>query len=184
MNVVDRRPRKDRPVPYDPKYDPLVAPHPGQGQDYAPTYWVATAGPRPAHDGPIASDVDVDVAIIGAGFTGLACAIFLAREHGIKAAVLDVNQVAWGCSSRNGGQAQNASGRLSRSQWIARWGLKTARDMHAEIGEGFATFKQLLADGEIDCDQQPRRAPPYRPPSVRAGDACRGGEGPARAIQL
>ena len=32
--------------PYDPAYDPLVSP-PGQGQDYAPTYWVATAGPPP-----------------------------------------------------------------------------------------------------------------------------------------
>jgi glycine/D-amino acid oxidase-like deaminating enzyme len=149
MNIIDR------PVPYDPTYDPLVAPHPGQGQDYAPTYWVATAGPKPADDGPIAGDVEVDVAIIGAGFTGLTCAIFLAREHGIKTAVLEANQIAWGCSSRNGGQAQNASGRLSRSQWIARWGLDTAREMHAEIRDGFATFKQLLADGAIDCDQQP-----------------------------
>ena len=38
---------------YDPRYDPLVAPHPGQGTDYAPTYWVATAGEPPADDGPI-----------------------------------------------------------------------------------------------------------------------------------
>jgi taurine dehydrogenase large subunit len=116
---------------------------------------VATAGARPADDGPISGDIDVDVAIIGAGFTGLTTAIFLAREHGIRAAVLEANQVAWGCSSRNGGQAQNASGRLSRPQWIERWGLKTARDMHAEIAEGFETFKGLIAEGGIDCDQQP-----------------------------
>ena len=46
---------------YDPRYDPLVAPHPGQGTDYAPTYWVASAGAPPADDGPISGDIDADV---------------------------------------------------------------------------------------------------------------------------
>ena len=36
-------------TPYDPRYDPLVSPA-GEGQDYAPTYWVATAGPPPDDD--------------------------------------------------------------------------------------------------------------------------------------
>jgi glycine/D-amino acid oxidase-like deaminating enzyme len=97
--------------------------------------------------------VDVDVAIVGSGFTGLSAAIFLAQEHGIRATVLEANRVSWGCSSRNGGQAQNASGRLSRSQWIARWGKPTALRLHEEIGEGFDTFESLIRD--IDCDPQP-----------------------------
>ena len=88
---------------YDPKYDPLVSPGPGQGKDYAPTYWVATAGTPPPDDGPVTRDIDVDVAIIGGGYTGLATALCLAREHGIKAVVLEANRTSWGCSSRNGG---------------------------------------------------------------------------------
>ncbi|HEV7368605.1 FAD-binding oxidoreductase [Arenibaculum sp.] len=137
---------------YDPLYDPLVGPVPGHGQDYAPTYWVATAGEAPPDDGPVTRDMDVDVAIIGSGFTGLSTALFLAREHGIKATVLEANRVAWGCTSRNGGQAQAASGRLSRSQWIQRWGVDVARRMHAEVLDAFDTFKALVAD--IDCDPQ------------------------------
>jgi taurine dehydrogenase large subunit len=140
---------------YDPSYDPLVSPGPGHGANYAPTYWAATAGAPPQDDGPITGDVDVDVAIIGGGYTGLCCAIFLAREHGIKATVLEANRVSWGCSSRNGGQAQNASGRLSRSQWIERWGVDTALKLHAEISDGFETFKNLIRSGNIDCDPQP-----------------------------
>ena len=138
---------------YDPHYDPLVAATPGQGLDYAPTYWVATAGPTPPDDGPVAGDTDADVVIVGAGFTGLATALFLAREHGIRATVLEANQVAWGCTSRNGGQGQNASGRLVRSQWIARWGKATALQLDAEIRSGFETFKSLVA--EVDCEPQP-----------------------------
>jgi len=138
---------------YDPTYDPLVSPGPGQGRNYAPTYWAATAGAPPADDGPVAHDMDVDVAIIGGGYTGLTAALFLAREHGIRAVVLEANKVSWGCSSRNGGQAQNASGRLSRSQWIERWGRDVALKMHHEIQEGFDTFKSLAM--QIDCDAQP-----------------------------
>jgi glycine/D-amino acid oxidase-like deaminating enzyme len=140
-------------APYDPAYDPLVSDGPGRNRDYAPTYWAATAGPAPDDDGPVAGDFDADVVIIGSGFTGLATALFLAKEHGIKAVVLEANRVAWGCTSRNGGQGQNASGRLYRSQWIERWGLQTARRLDAEIRFGFETFKSLVADA--DCDPQP-----------------------------
>jgi taurine dehydrogenase large subunit len=139
---------------YDPHYDPLVSTGPGSGRDYAPTYWVATAGAPPEDDGQVTSDLDIDVAIIGSGFTGLACAIYLAQEHGIKATVLEANKVAWGCTTRNGGQAQNSVGRLTRSQWIDRWGLDVARRMHAEVTEGFEAFRQLSSSPGIDCEAQ------------------------------
>ncbi|MBC7003611.1 FAD-binding oxidoreductase [Photobacterium sp. BZF1] len=138
---------------YDPAYDPLIANTPGHGTEYAPTYWVGTAGEPPADDGPILSDVDVDVAIIGSGYTGLSTAIHLAEQYGIKATVLEANRASWGCSTRNGGQAQCASGRLKRSQWIKRWGLDTAIRMHEECLDGMETFKGLIKD--IDCEPQP-----------------------------
>ena len=140
-------------APYDPAYDPLVSDGPGHNRDYAPTYWAATAGAAPDDDGPVSGDIDANVVIIGSGFTGLATALFLAKEHGIRAVVLEANRVAWGCTSRNGGQGQNASGRLYRSQWIERWGLETARRLDAEIRYGFETFKDLVANA--DCDPQP-----------------------------
>ena len=139
---------------YDPRYDPLVAPNPGRGTDYAPTYWVASAGTPPADDGPIKGDVDADVVIVGSGFTGLATALFLAREHGIRAIVLEANRAVWGCTSRNGGQGQNASGRLYRSQWIQRWGKDVALKLDAEIRSGYETFKSLVAEFP-ECEPQP-----------------------------
>jgi glycine/D-amino acid oxidase-like deaminating enzyme len=135
---------------YDPKYDPLTGESIGANTAYAPTYWVATAGQPPEDDGPISADIDVDIAIVGSGATGLATALYLAKEHGIKAIILEANQVAWGCSSRNGGQGQNASGRLSRSQWIKRWGMDTAKRLDAEIRLGFENFKELTR--EFDCE--------------------------------
>jgi glycine/D-amino acid oxidase-like deaminating enzyme len=137
-------------APYDPRYDPLLAATPGQGKAYAPTYWVASAGAPPDDDGPVTQDMDADVVIIGSGSTGISAALYLAQEHGIHAVVLEANQAAWGCSSRSGGQGQNASGRLKRSQWITRWGLDTAKQLDREIRTGFENFKQLTT--QIECD--------------------------------
>lgn len=131
----------------------MVARTPGHGHDHAPSYWQASAGPPPEDDGPISRDIDADVVIVGSGFTGLSTALFLAREHGIRATVLEANQAIWGCTSRNGGQGQNASGRLYRSQWIERWGREAALALDAEVRAGFETFKALVA--EIPCEAQP-----------------------------
>src|SRR5690625_2648687 len=106
---------------YDPRYDPLTDAGPGQDRDYAPTYWIATAGPAPADDGPVMQDMDAEVVVIGSGYTGLSCAIHLARNHGIQATVLEANGVAWGCSVRNGGHAQSSSGRRTRAGRSVRW---------------------------------------------------------------
>ncbi len=140
------------PQPYDPLFDPLAAAAPAGGQQYAPTYWVDTAGPAPAVDGALATDLDVDVVVIGSGFTGLATALFLAEDHGIRAVVLDGNRLAWGCTSRNGGQGQISSGRLYRSQWLARWGREVALALDREIRAAFECFRELV--GRIPCDAQ------------------------------
>ena len=61
---------------------------------------------------------------------------------------------AWpGMHHPNGGQAQCASGRLKRSEWITRWGLDTALALHAECVDAMDYFRAQIAD--IDCDAQP-----------------------------
>ncbi|MEO6320654.1 MAG: FAD-dependent oxidoreductase, partial [Polaromonas sp.] len=65
--------------PYKPNYDPLYDTSPGTAMEYAPSYWRHHAGEPPEDDGPVKADMDVDVVLIGGGFTGLATALFLAR---------------------------------------------------------------------------------------------------------
>jgi len=47
---------------------------------------------------------NVDVAIVGSGYTGLAAARILAKA-GCLVAVIDQHTIGWGASSRNGGMA-------------------------------------------------------------------------------
>lgn len=48
-------------------------------------------------------NIEAEVCVIGAGFTGLNTAINLA-EAGLKVVVVEQNQIGWGASGRNGGQ--------------------------------------------------------------------------------
>ena len=61
--------------PYDGLYDPMTDQTLAGGSDYCPTYWIGTAGPAPADDGPVKGDFDVECAVIGSGYTGLNAAI-------------------------------------------------------------------------------------------------------------
>ena len=64
--------------------------------------WAATASPAPDY-ARITGAENCDVAVIGAGFTGLSSAIHLARL-GRKVIVLEAVEPGWGASGRNGGQ--------------------------------------------------------------------------------
>ena len=68
------------------------------------SFWHETAGgpwaPRPALPG----DLDVDVAVVGAGFTGLWTAYYLAEaDPSLRVAVLEAEVAGFGASGRNGG---------------------------------------------------------------------------------
>jgi glycine/D-amino acid oxidase-like deaminating enzyme len=53
---------------------------------------------------PLAGDVEVDVAIVGAGFTGLWTAYYLlAAEPGLRVAIVEQEIAGFGASGRNGG---------------------------------------------------------------------------------
>lgn len=136
-------------------YDPLCSKTPGHGQPHTQSYWTETAGNAPADDGPFVEGLGFDVAIIGGGYTGMTCAYFLAKEHGIRAVVLEANRVAWGCSGRNGSFARISGGRVPFAELVAKYGASAARAYFGEMKEALRTVKDLMTDGQIQCDAMP-----------------------------
>ena len=135
-------------------YDPLHDTSPGCGEAYPSSYWADLSGAPPTDDGVLDSDLQADVVIVGAGYTGLSCALHLAKEHGIKACVLEANQTAWGCSGRNAGFILKSSGRKSYSSMKQQWGEEVMRGIYQEMCAGVETVNSFIAQG-IDCDVQP-----------------------------
>ena len=89
---------------------------------------------------------EVDVAVIGAGLTGLSAALTLARG-GTSVAVFDTHAVGWGASSRNGGMV-SGSGKRGLAQWIADYGRERAHAMWRATHEAVDLVDELVAARE------------------------------------
>lgn len=69
------------------------------------SYYELTAHAAPARPA-LAADIEPDICIVGAGFTGLSAGLELA-ERGHAVMIIDAGKVGWGASGRNGGQLVN-----------------------------------------------------------------------------
>jgi glycine/D-amino acid oxidase-like deaminating enzyme len=93
-----------------------------------------------------------DVAVVGAGYTGLTAARRLARA-GASVVVLERERVGFGASSRNGGQVLTGL-KLDPAALIARYGQSRARQLYDAADESIATLEQLIAAESIDCEYE------------------------------
>lgn len=114
-----------------------------------PYWWDAAPREAPRE---VALPKSCDVAIIGAGYTGLSAALTLARA-GRSVVVLEAAAPGQGASSRSGGMIGHGH-RLSYTKLIERFGPEKAKDL---IREGMASLefaKALITDEKIDAGLQ------------------------------
>jgi glycine/D-amino acid oxidase-like deaminating enzyme len=112
-------------------------------------YWLTTAE-LPQVDAARSIPEVVDVAVIGAGFTGLSAARTLAKR-GAKVAVLESETIGWGASSRNGGMVLTGM-KLGVNQLIAMYGRELTQHMYAASLASMDCVEQIVREEGIDCD--------------------------------
>ena len=95
-------------------------------------------------------DQQVDVCIVGAGYTGLSSALHLA-ERGYSVIVLEAEKVGFGASGRNGGQV-GIGQRKDQYYLEKQFGKEIARGLWDMGLEAVDTVKQLIHKHEIHCD--------------------------------
>lgn len=91
----------------------------------------------------------VDVAVIGAGYTGLSAAYTLAKQ-GVNVAVLEAESIGWGASSRNGGMALTGL-KLPMQTVIKRYGRGLARQLFQCSLDSVSLVEQIVQEEKIDC---------------------------------
>jgi len=112
-------------------------------------YWLSTTD-FPKTDSTRPLPEVVDVAVIGAGFTGLSAARSLAKR-GAKVAVLDSETVGWGASSRNGGMVLTGL-KLGVNKLISMYGRERTQRMYAASLATIDCVEQIVREETIDCD--------------------------------
>ena len=126
-------------------------PYAGTG-DHTGSYYAASANPAPLRPELIGAH-EVDIAVLGAGYSGLSTALHLA-EKGYKVAVVEGARIGWGASGRNGGQIVN--GLNASLQTIGkRYGQDTANFVAGLVTEGGDIIRERVATYGIQCDLKP-----------------------------
>ena len=111
--------------------------------------WSASAPAAPATS-PLVMSIDVDVAIVGGGFTGLSTALHLA-EQGSKVAVLEAQGLGHGGSGRNVGLA-NAGLWLEPDQMDALMGKAAADRLYRFLADAPNVVYGLIERHQIQCE--------------------------------
>ena len=111
-------------------------------------YWLTTVEMPTSPALPLPESADV--AIIGAGFTGLSAALALAKR-GAKVVVLESETIGWGASSRNGGMVLTGL-KLGVNELISMYGRELTRRMYAASLETIDAVERIVKDENIGCD--------------------------------
>jgi glycine/D-amino acid oxidase-like deaminating enzyme len=112
-------------------------------------YWLTTTE-MPVADAERLLPEVVDVAVIGAGFTGLSAARTVAKR-GARVAVLESETIGWGASSRNGGMVLTGM-KLGVNKLMSMYGRELTQRMYAATLASMDCVEQIVQEEKIDCD--------------------------------
>lgn len=112
---------------------------------WPPSLWAAATPPGPDLAALRGAEV-ADVAVIGAGFTGLSTALHL-RRLGLDVAVVEAMEPGWGASGRNNGQVIPTLSRPDPEQIVAQHGAAGERFTHLLRDSASILFDLVREEG-------------------------------------
>ncbi len=95
-------------------------------------------------------NIEVDVAIIGGGITGISCAYYLSK-HGLKVAVLEKDRI---CSKTSGGTTGKITSQhhLFYQYLISSQGKEFAKKYWKAAEKSIDNIEKIIQEENIDCD--------------------------------
>ena len=115
------------------------------------SHWWQQIG-QPKLRAPLSGDLQLDVAIVGAGYTGLWTAYYLKQaQPDLRIAIVEQRHAGYGASGRNGGWLTNAiTG--GREQYLATHGRDAAERQQRAMNETVDEVIRVTAAEGIDAD--------------------------------
>jgi glycine/D-amino acid oxidase-like deaminating enzyme len=136
---------------------------------WPPSLWAHVSPPGPALP-ELQGSLETEVAVVGAGFTGLSTAIHL-REAGVPVTVVEAAEPGWGASGRNNGQVIPTLSRHDPAAIIARHGEAGERFVHLLRDSASILFDLVRRHGiEAEAEQTGWVQPVHSPGRMRIAE--------------
>src|SRR5215472_2228318 len=115
------------------------------------SFWLETCGEDLSLRPPLGSSTEVDVAILGAGYTGLWTAYYLLRTNPrLKVAVLEKEIAGYGASGRNGGWCSSKFP-VTPAMLEHRYGPEAARALMLAMKGAVEEINRVCQEEGIDA---------------------------------
>jgi glycine/D-amino acid oxidase-like deaminating enzyme len=111
-------------------------------------YWWDAAPPDDEGDAP--PPEQVDVAIVGSGYTGMSAALELAR-NGVKVVILEAERFGEGASTRSGGMMSGGVNVGKGGDIEKQFGRQRVDDMLSEARDSYDHVEEVIRRENIDC---------------------------------
>jgi glycine/D-amino acid oxidase-like deaminating enzyme len=122
---------------------------PRETREHTGSYYAATTNTKTDYP-TLESDIEAEVVVVGAGFSGTNTALELA-ERGVDVVLLEANRIGWGASGRNGGQIIGGIGHDPErfEKHIGKDGVAEIYQMGLEARD---IIRERVERYNIDCD--------------------------------
>jgi glycine/D-amino acid oxidase-like deaminating enzyme len=116
------------------------------------SYWHESVTSTEVERDSLNSDIDLDIAIVGAGYSGLWTAYYLKKlQPDVRVAVIESNYVGYGASGRNGGWCSGFLP-MTLAEIEKQHNRQAAIEMYSQSFATIDEIEKTLKSENIDCD--------------------------------
>jgi len=115
------------------------------------SYWETTVDTKNKYE-KLTKNIQTNIVVIGGGYTGLSCALSLAKNYNEDVVLVEAGHIGWGSSARNAGFCCIPPAKMSVKKMFKKFGKEETKKFFSNTIEGSNFTKDLIKEYNIDCD--------------------------------
>ena len=116
------------------------------------SYWETTTNTKENKYNEVNKNIQTNIVVIGGGYTGISCALSLAKNFNEDVVLVEAGHIGWGSSARNAGFCCIPPAKMSVKKMFKKYGKEETKKFFKNTIDGSNFTKNLILEYKIDCD--------------------------------
>ena len=109
------------------------------------SYWETTIDTKNKYEN-LTKNIQTNIVVIGGGYTGLSCALSLAKNYNEDVVLVEAGHIGWGSSARNAGFCCIPPAKMSVKKMIKKYGNEETKKFFKNTIDGSNFTKDLILE--------------------------------------